>query len=375
MTYTDRILAVLEDAGIAWPNAGMWHQAAQPLYAPSSPCLRGAVDPDAHAHSPRRRHIFKELDSDAVVAMIPPKLLSQANGPSAAHRSTMMDHANWATIPLMQDRFVEGHKHQTPRRLPTHISISDDSMPDCSYSNTPQSSRDTSLHGTQILHERQVMQQDSQFEELMAAYSPAKPSGTQAPPSTRISSRTNSPPITLKTSDGPELRARSLHSQARAVSVTNREAPPSSARARSDISMKSRFSESHTGDKEKANPKIRGTPATEIKGRKEGKSSELDSSRLTGEGKCPTRSTELYEKSTENERGDRSASGKDTKRKRASLSSVMKNTFEYSGEPQSSPSRKVSKKGRKDISSDPAASSETPDSVTRPPLAPLQNIK
>ncbi|KAL9029047.1 MAG: hypothetical protein Q9196_002669 [Gyalolechia fulgens] len=360
-------LDVLEAAGIAWPNAGMWHQAMQPLYTPSSPIHAGAVDPDAHAHSPRHRHVSKELDSNAATTIIPPRLLSHTDGPPAAHGSTTMNHANWATVPLMQDHFIEGHKSQMPRRLPTRISISDDSMPDYSYSNTPRSSRDPSLHDIPNLRDKPAVQQESQFEELMAAFSPAKPSGTQAPPTTRVSSATNSPPLTSRTSDSPEVRVTSHHSQPRAVSVTTREVLPPSARVPSDISMDSRLSEPQVGEKGKAHSRIKMIPATEVKGRKEGKSSELKLAPSTGEGKMSAGSTRPRQKSTRDQSGEHSASARDSKRKRASLTSAMNKSSDLVEGPQSSPSTKASKKGRKDISSDPADSPKSPESVIRAP--------
>lgn len=353
----------------------MWHQATQQLYAPSSPCNIGVVDPDAHAHSPRRRHTFRELNSNAAAAIIPPRLLSQTNGPPAAHRSTMMSHSNWATVPLLQEHFIEGHKSQMPRRIPTRISISDDSMPDYSYSNTPRSSRDPSLNDLQNIYDKPAVQQESQFEELMAVFSPAKPSGTQAPPTTRVSSATNSPPMSLRNSDGPEIRITSHHSQPRAVPLITCEAVPPSARVPSDTSMNSRFSESQVGEKVKAHPRIKMVPATEVKGRKEGKGSEHNSSTSIGEGEMSTESTGSRPKSTTNKSGEYSTSPKDSKRKRASLTSVTNQVSEDSEGPQSSPSRKTSKKGRKDVSSDPAHSPKSPESVIRAPLVSLHNVR
>lgn len=292
-----------------------------------------------------------------------------------AHQSAMMSELDWATIPHMQDRFIEGHKAQVPRRFATRISASDESMPDYSHSITPRSSRDPSLHDIQNVHGGAALQQESQFEELMAAFSPAKTSGTQAPPTTRVSSATNSPPMILKTSGDPEVRITSFHGQPRAVSMTTREAPPSSARAPSDVSMKSRCSEPQTGEKEKAHPKIKVTPASEVKSRKEGKGSELGLSKSTGERKVSTGSNGRSHRDTTSRKGEQSASKSDSKRKRASLVSMTNLLSENSEEPESSPSRKVSKRGRQDGLDDSAHFPKSPESVVRAPLGLLQNIR
>ncbi|KAL9129778.1 MAG: hypothetical protein Q9217_001854 [Psora testacea] len=47
-------LPILEDTGIAWPNHGMWCQAAPQFDNALSPCKAKEVYPDSHAHSPRR---------------------------------------------------------------------------------------------------------------------------------------------------------------------------------------------------------------------------------------------------------------------------------------------------------------------------------
>ena len=373
LIYADMIPAVLEDAGIAWPNAGMWHQTTQQIYTPSSPSRSGATDPDAHAHSPRRRRAFREPNQDAPIAIAPVKLLSQASMPPPTLRNAMAGNSNWTTVPLMQDLCFEGYRQQVPRRFATRVSTSDQSMPDYSHSITPRSSRDPSLQTMQI--DGTATQHESQFEELMAAFSPAKASGTQAPPTTRVSSATNSPLKTLKPVSDAEVRITSYHGQPRAVSMTTREVPPSSARVPTDVSMKSRISESQAEEKEKAHPKIKVAPATEIKGRKEGKSSEVNPSKLVGEKRISTGSNERRVKDTTHQNEDHDASANECKRKRASMTSIMNVLAENSEGPDSSPSRKVSKKGRKDGLDNPADSSKSPESTMRAPLGTLQNIQ
>ena len=54
MVCSNTITDILEDSGIAWPNPGMFYQALQPECNPLSPRMEKSIDPDAHAHSPRR---------------------------------------------------------------------------------------------------------------------------------------------------------------------------------------------------------------------------------------------------------------------------------------------------------------------------------
>lgn len=354
----------------------MWYQASQQIHAPSSPPKLGATDPDAHAHSPRRRHASREVIGNAAVVTLPPRLLSQAMMPPPALRSGQTDDFNWTTAVPTQQYPGEGRKHQVPRRWGTHISTSDESMPDYSQSITPRSSRDPSLHDINVLHDGPVAQQESQFEELMAAFSPAKTSGTQAPPTSRVSSAANSPPLRLKTSGSPEVRITSFASQPRAVSITTRDAPPPSTRQSSGISMMSRSSEIQAGDKGKAQPRIQVTPANEVKGRKEGKGSDLHPASSPGQMKALTVSSARRQKSTTETTEERSTwDANDGKRKRASMTSISNILSENSDGPGSSPSRKVSKRGQQDGLSNSADSPKPPESVFRAPLGSVQNIR
>ncbi|KAI4140405.1 MAG: hypothetical protein LQ341_003849 [Variospora aurantia] len=370
-------LAVLEDAGVAWPNPEMWYQSVQQTYAPSSPCKLGATDLDAHAHSPRRQNTAREVDITAAIGVMPPRLLLQTIMPPPASRTASMIDSNWTTtLPQMQDNFGEEHKHQIPRRWGTTMNTSDISMPDYSYSITPRSSRDASLQDTHEVPEVPFSQHESQFEELMAVYSPVKASGTHAPPATRVSSAANSPPSTLSTSSGPDVRITSLHSQPRAVSMTRRDAPLPPTRGSSDVSRNSHLAEVQTGDKGEAQPRIKVTPAREVKGRKEGKSNELDLTPTGGQRKAGTESSGRRQKSTANTSEENDVSFvTEGKRKRASTACMAIVLSETSDGPESSPSRKVSRKGQRDGSRQWAESPDSPETVVRAPLGTLHNIR
>ncbi|KAL8654578.1 MAG: hypothetical protein Q9210_001424 [Variospora velana] len=368
--------APLEDAGVAWPNPEMWYQSAQQIYAPSSPCKLGATDLDAHAHSPRRQNTSREVDITSAIGVMPPRLLSQTIMPPPASRAASMIDSNWTTLPQMQDNFGEEHKHQIPRRWGISMNTSDVSMPDYSHSITPRSSRDASWQDTHEVPEVPFAQQESQFEELMAVYSPVKASGTHAPPATRVSSAANSPPSTLRTSSGPDVRITSFHSQPRAVSMTTRDAPLPPTRGPSDVGRNSHLSEVQPGDKGEVQPRIKVTPAREVKGRKEGKSNELDLTPTGGQRKAGTESSGRRQKSTANSSEENDASiVNEGKRKRASTASMAIILSETSDGPGSSPSRKVSRKGQRDGSRQSAESPDSPETVFRAPLGTLHNIR
>ncbi|KAL8701088.1 MAG: hypothetical protein Q9224_000658 [Gallowayella concinna] len=367
-------LAVLEDAGIAWPHAGMWNQMGQPLYTPSSPCKVGAVIGDAHAHSPRRRHNSSGYSTNATASMAAPQMLMGHSIPPSARRTAMLSDSSWASNPYMQDPFLEQHRHQAPRQWGTRVSTSDDSMPDYSHSITPRSSRDVSLHEMPGMHGGSALQQESQFEELMAAFSPGKTEGTQAPPTTRVSSASITPPTAYRSLSATKTRVGSFPGQARSVSMTMREAPAGSCREASDVSMnsrlsdKSRVSEALAREGEDAHSMVRRTPASEVKGRKEGRSSESNllapPSRQTGTVKRRPQSM--------TSKGDVSSSNMQDggKRKREGVTSTPDLVSEHSEGGASSPSKRVWKKGSQD-----SLSNASQEDSTRAPLSSLENIQ
>ncbi|KAL8919014.1 MAG: hypothetical protein Q9172_005169 [Xanthocarpia lactea] len=374
-----RKIAILEDTGIAWPNAGMWYQPSQLLHAPPSPCKVGAMDGDAHAHSPRRRNASSGYNTNCAATLVAPRMLMNDAMPPPARRSALMNDRSWLPNHHMQDPFTEQNRHQAPRQWGTRVSTSDDSMPDYSHSVTPRSSRDPSLQEAQGIHGGSVLQQDSQFEELMAAFSPAKTNGTQAPPTTRVSSASNSPPIAYRALGGASARGESFQGGLpRSVSMTTREAPPRAAREVSDVSMTSRFSEKscvserQAPEGEHGHAKVRPNPADEVKGRKEGRSSEpgllAPPSRQSG-------TVKRRQKSMTSTGEDSSAATGDIKRRREGVTSVSDLLSEPSQGLGSSPSRKISKTMSKDSLNSAAARTVTQGDSTRAPLSSLENVQ
>ncbi|KAL8785191.1 MAG: hypothetical protein Q9213_003538 [Squamulea squamosa] len=371
-------LAILEDAGIAWPNAGMWYHATQPLYAPPSPCKTGAMDVDAHAHSPRRRNVSSGYNNNAAAAFVAPRMLMNLSMPPPARRNIQMNDHSWAPYPHMQDPFLEQHRHQGPRLRGTRLSTSDDSMPDYSHSMTPRSSRDASLQDMQGIHGGPLLQHNSQFEELMAALSPTKTDGTQAPPTTRVSSASNSPPTAYRNFGSANITTGTYQGLPRSVSMTTCEAPPRSVREVSDISMRSRFlekscaSEHQASEGEHGHSKVRRSPATEVKGRKEGRSGE---SNLLALPSRQTGTVKRKAKSTANNSEEVSVLTGEMKRKREGVTSVPDLLPEQCEGAGSSPSRKITKMVSKDSLGGASARTAMTDDTTRTPLSSLENIQ
>ena len=140
-------------------------------------------------------------------------------------------------------------------------------MPDCIHSLTPASSRHHSNHDERSISLPENM--ESQFDELMAAYSPRK--GTtifQAPASNGTSSAANSPSKRLRPSAAAEARAASCsHANARSVSMTTGD-PPQPLRQTRDPSAMSMASSCSPPIGEQP---VKAKPATEIRSRKEGR--------------------------------------------------------------------------------------------------------
>ncbi|KAL8950656.1 MAG: hypothetical protein Q9222_003315 [Ikaeria aurantiellina] len=298
-----------------------------------------------------------------------PKMLSQSAMLPPARPDVMMGDASWTSAAPTHDLFVGNNKY-LPRRQSTQISISDDSMPDYSHSITPRSSRDPSLHDVQDVPSPH---HESQFEELMAAFSPVKTEGTLAPPTTRVSSASTTPSAKIRISAPAEIGASSYHGQARVVSVTTRDAPPPATREPSDISMKSRFSDAQVAEGEIPQARINQTPASEVKGRKEGKSGDPNLLVPGARQRASTGSNSRQQKSIQNTGEEDASSASDSKRKRASVRSISELLSDKSDGPSSSPTRKVSKTGARDDWKSPGRHGIGEENAKRTPLGSLEN--
>ncbi|KAI4205848.1 MAG: hypothetical protein LQ350_000033 [Teloschistes chrysophthalmus] len=351
----------------------MWQQSSQQLY--KSPNQPSEMDPDAHAHSPRRRTSSSEMTRNTSATMVAPQMLSQASMLPPARRNMMLTDSNWTSAAPLQDPFVAPLQdpfmdHRSSWSWGTRVSASDDSMPDYSHSITPRSSRYPSMNYLDNVNTEAAPQQDSQFEELMADLSPAKTAGTQAPPTTRVSSASNTPSTTPHALGRQGARALSFQSHPRSVSVTTRDAPAWTIRDPSDVSMTSRFSEAQASEGEHSQAKVIRPPAGVIKGKKEGKTGDSELLAPTSHRKAHTGSIGRRAKSTGIHVGENQPYPADSKRKRESMDSDSHLLAGTVVELDSSPNRKVSKKEEKD-----EVVTKQEEISVRAPLGPLENIQ
>ena len=132
-----RLTAILEDTGIAWPNRGMWYQAISHFDNPLSPAKVKPVDPDSHAHSPRRqlKHKGKPTGTEAHPSRILPNPFIDDDKSVGMTQASLQWQQRSQGIPpysadvTMRDRSVVPSGDQ------------DLSMPDYSRANSPESLR------------------------------------------------------------------------------------------------------------------------------------------------------------------------------------------------------------------------------------------
>ena len=197
------------------------------------------------------------------------------------------------------------------------------------------------------------------FKDLITRLSPREfsaNSGISAPSNTRVNSAANTPPG--RSSMGAEPRAVTFACMPRSVSVTTRDPPPPfNKRISSSYSVNfgsenprsaSRQSEVHdeTGaaTENTAKKKPVGRPAGNVKSRKEGRTSELDFevSSSKSQRRASALSTSALDK--ENSGGATGEKSGETKRKRvAPIAASEVNLKARMDNPDSSPTRKVSK--------------------------------
>ena len=422
---------VLENCGIAWPNPGMWLQAQQQFQNITSP-RNDTIDPEAHAHSPRRRDASMRL---ACARQINPSILL-ANTYELMAPSGFQAYASRTNDPALSqngaDPFVGGpilnnnlFKNMTSRNTTSSGDITmksrstssshDEAMPDISRLPSPITGHrrrsilesqaavyapDLMPFGSKEQNRRWLKElegegelngYESQFDEVMAGFSPSRKqstlSGISAPSNTRASSAANTPPglhappSTLAGS-GVVL----FEGVPRSVSVTTRDPPPSISRVPSDnirTQSETRKNQSSHGDahengKEKTETTIRKKPVGRPRGRKEGRSSEqgLDVPVNETDRRASTGSVNANAKAKADESDDKIGDGK---RKRVSSTFGSKVPLKDRAENAHllSPTRKVSKTALQDDISAKLGEIDdlTEDGVVvRQPLGELDNI-
>ena len=412
-TYAETNADILENCGIAWPNQGLFFQAAQQSNNVASPHTQ-AADPDTHAHSPRRRKaslVAPHAKFDPTVGSLPTPLHG------FRHPRLQNDDPFWGQQGPTSDPFISGanpYNHRNPWSRSTtasgDISMKDRSrptsdsydepmpdvtrpssaansrrshpMPDCSRPQSLASSRQVSwytgedsttvkvshLHYVEENAEIEEQVSESLFDGLIARMSPrdfSANSGISAPSNTRVNSAANTPPG--KPSTATELRAVSFAGMPRSVSVTTRDPPPAfSPRVSSNNSVSSgsdnprpvsRQSDFHDETGEEAEDQDRkrpvGRPAGNVRSRKEGRTSEVGLEVPSGKSQRRASAPSASALGKENSgvaSGEKSGEGK---RKRVTKVAASKvNEMNRLDNPDSSPTRKVSKLSPEDTMHD-----------------------
>ncbi|KAI9855628.1 MAG: hypothetical protein M1830_006452, partial [Pleopsidium flavum] len=339
-------LDVLESSGIAWPNPGMWYQPSQPFYNASSlsPRKTRKEGPDAHGHTPRRRDSYARSFGDVNTAPvpIPSHIYKSMPPPAVPGRGPLLKDPYWSAPPSMPDPFLDNSQGPSYESFAGRSGSEDLSMPDYSHSITPASSRNIS--GSNNMHRKppSVTEPigDDQYDMLINVISPRKDgmSGTFAPANTRRSSTVSTPNIVTRPSAAAEARAAS-YAQGHSRTVSFREPGPSTNRQTSDISMKSRYSEGAVESEGITEVNIHSKPAGSVKGKKEGRGSDLGAKQREISTDPIGRSKKENAKGT----GGSPSTLSESKRKRTLTVSETK-IMVKDGDVQSSPTRKVSRR-------------------------------
>ena len=231
---------------------------------------------------------------------------------------------------------------------------------------------------------------DNNFEDIMARMSPREfsaNSGISAPSNTRVNSAANTPPG--RTSPVGELRTISNVGMPRSVSITSRDPPPSvnthrpsNTSAISELDnprLASRQSQTHEETGEGIEDKVKkrpvGRPAGNVKSRKEGRTSdtglEFPNSKSQRRASAPSASGLGKENSGA---GSAEKSGEGKRKRLTKVSGSKVNPKTTPNNPDSSPTRKVSKLSTEDtMQSSSMQSNDEFEYVISLPVFPVLN--
>lgn len=271
---------MLENAGIAWPNPGMWCQAPPGWYSLISPSKLKAGDPDTHEHSLQCQVITDDSPPTHNAVMMAPlgtsQVFSAPRGPSqlfsAPHTfynpGQQLGDPSWSPSPPMSDPFVDDIRSQKQREETGYGS----SEPDYSHSATPSNGHiNATCNIPQIIIHGELTPAtaESQFEEMIASFIHGG-NENLTPVTTRVNTPARTLSLCTEFSVSPDPRTLSFpNGQPRAVPVTTRDPPPPGSREPSDASMT--WGQSETLEPiEKPVVKVKRNPALIIRSKKEG---------------------------------------------------------------------------------------------------------
>ncbi|KAI9677205.1 MAG: hypothetical protein M1829_002779 [Trizodia sp. TS-e1964] len=266
-------IEILEGAGVAWPNPGMWHRVVTPLSL-GQPAKQPILDDhEAHAHSPRRVYnnpetIQQPIRNFRYANEGPPAFRGPIHNPfpssyvSANAKGSVDPFVDSATIWQAREHGVQ---HDSDLSMPDYVSS--------------RSSRKASGSHMSGLSERSLVPRpeasDRRFDELSRAFCPTKDDGLFAPVNTRASSAASAP----KPSAAAEARNASYAKHSRGSSLVEHLRLGHESRGGSDGSVRSDKENTDPNRREfTETPRLYPSPSLHIRGRKEGEA-EVSSTR------------------------------------------------------------------------------------------------
>ncbi|KAI9705999.1 MAG: hypothetical protein M1836_005405 [Candelina mexicana] len=390
-------LDILESSGIAWPNPSMWQQGLLPL-CNTSARKEPSIDPEAHAHSPRRSQgpgtVARMVHTSPVHFSTQP--YSHMQPPALPFSHPQANNPSWAPTSVNDDPYLDGADRSNRSGWAGRLSSDDQSMPDYSNSITSASSRDVT-DGSVIRSKASSLHDDfvhNKFNSVNGGTCDPKDTVNLSSPrkdgtsgtftltdhANRASAPSPAPPI-LRPSAAAKARHESYSQMvARKVSeAASADVQLWHDRETSDISMKSRFSEDVLERNAAGNAKVHKKPATNIKGKKEGKegkegkdSSEVEIVQYVHKVTVPESTKEGRKKGSKNA-GESPDASNGSKRKRSQF--LRSKTFSTSENdpPSSSPSRKASRSEGRSGQTEHESAGVCPSS-DREPLGDLLNV-
>lgn len=293
--------------------------------------------PDAYGHSPVHRAVMKDgtcapTDRAKPASISPHKLVEPpAQGTGELHYE--LEDPCWARMPLLPDPFVDDSRYRLRKRL-TEGSASDHQPVSDSHPAVPACDDDPDQITTNSAAQDISPLPESQFDELMAFYSPRKDpsSGTFASTNLKVACAANTPPIQKRFMVGSELKIQSYSNEnLRSTAPTTRDSELAEVQMDPGSGKKSITSNRSFGQSELPGTTIRKSTAKDINSNESIKSDHKIRKQHPGK--------EIEMRGAE----DPVAVG-DSKRKRANQNSKHRKVT-ISGDSNCSPTRKASRIG------------------------------
>ena len=314
--------------------------------SPSRNAKTKTRDPDARGHSPVRLTVIRNgtyAPSDAA-RLAPTSPHDLLNPPAQATRELHheLEHPCWTRMPLLPDPFVDDSRHRLRKKL-TGVSPSDHQSVSDSHPVVPAPHDDSNQITTNGAAQDTSPLPESQFDELMASYSPHKDTsgGTFISANLKVASTANTPTIQNRFMVASELKVHSYtDEELRSTAPATRDSELAEVQMDPDSGKRLTISNHSFGESELPGTMTRESAAKIIKTKKEfnlksgnkiRKQSRSDLSRNSGK--------EIEMRDAENP-----IVVGESKRKRASTNSQPRHAA-TSGDSNCSPTRKVSRVG------------------------------